>query len=199
MICGETLDTADPNGQRRCNHIVKLIDDSRRADAIQSMVTDLYYGSKALLPPPPEEGAGWLAAYGKVVDRRDGLRGLREDEGRKMRALELQLDSLPDADIQGLRETRRQYIQQRDRFLQKQSQAETQLENLQGHRERLTDDRDRMLGEQKKGARILAELEVTHDVITVLRSLVRTDHERRADKGQHAHELHISRNDRCRP
>lgn len=169
-ICGETLDTTDPNGQRRCAHIEKLIDDSRRADAIQSMVTDLYYGSKALLPPPPEEGASWLAAYCKVVERRDGLNGLREDEGRKMRALELQLDSLPDADIQGLRETRRQYIQQRDRFLQKQSKAETELENLQGDRERLTGDRDRLLGEQKKGARILAELEVTQDVITVLQS-----------------------------
>jgi DNA sulfur modification protein DndD len=169
-ICGESLDNTDIHGQQRCLHIAKLIDESRRADAIQSMVTDLYYGSKALLPPPKEEGVGWLAAYDKVVERRDGLNTLREDEGRKMRALELQLDSLPDADIQGLRETRRQYIQQRDRFLQKQSQAETQLENLQGERDRLKNERDRLLGEQKKGARILAELEVTQDVITVLQS-----------------------------
>jgi DNA sulfur modification protein DndD len=96
------------------------------------------------------------------------LQTLRDEAGRKSRAIELQIDALPDTDIQGLRETRRDYLKQRDRFLQKQSTVETQLLALRKQREDLTAQRDRLLREQKRGARILSELEVTQDVLAVL-------------------------------
>ena len=114
--------------------------------------------------------SAWLEDYRKVVERRDGIQNLRDEAGRKFRALELQLDSLPDTDIQGLRETRRQYKDQRDRYLSKQSAVETQLTGLRREREELEGVRDRLLREQKKGARILAELEVTQDMTKVLQS-----------------------------
>ena len=86
-----------------------------------------------------------------MVERRDGIKALRDEAGRKFRALEMQLDSLPDMDIQGLRETRRQYKDQRDRYLSKQSAIETQLAGLRREREELEVERDRLLREQKKG------------------------------------------------
>ncbi len=166
-ICGETLQPGDPDGHRRRQHIQKIIDDSQRSDEIQEVITDLYYGAKSL---QPVGGSPWLDDYEKVVKSRDGLQTLREETGREFRALELQLDSLPDTDIQGLRETRRQYMDQRDRCLAKRSALETQLLGLRREREGLTIERDRLLREQKKGARILSELEVTQDVTRVLQS-----------------------------
>ena len=47
-ICGESLEPGDPNGEKRRTHIQKLIDDSERADEIQEIITDLYYGAKPL-------------------------------------------------------------------------------------------------------------------------------------------------------
>ena len=169
-ICGETLEPGDPDGEDRRAHVQKLIDDSQRADEIQEIITTLYYGTK-----PVQGGGGigdsaWLEAYKKVVERRDGIQGLRDEAGRKFRALEMQLDSLPDTDIQGLRETRRQYKDQRDRYLSKQVAIETQLTGLRREREELEVERNRLLREQKKGARILAELEVTQDVMEILQS-----------------------------
>ena len=169
-ICGETLKIGDPEGEERRSHIQKLIDDSERADEIQEIITDLYYGAKPLQSGGDSASSAWLEEYTKVVERRDGIQILRDEAGRKLRALELQLDSLPDTDIQGLRETRRQYKNQRDRYLAKQSSLETQLAGLRREREELESKRDRLLREQKKGARILAELEVTQDVMKVLRS-----------------------------
>lgn len=169
-ICGETLEIGDSEGERRRRHIQKLIDDSERADEIQEIITDLYYGAKPLQSASETASSGWLEEYTKVVERRDGIQILRDEAGRKLRALELQLDSLPDTDIQGLRETRRKYKDQRDRYLAKQSSLETQLAGLRRDREELEGKRDRLLREQKKGARILAELEVTQDVMKVLRS-----------------------------
>ena len=169
-ICGETLEPGDPDGDDRRAHVQKLIDDSQRADEIQEIITTLYYGTK---PVQGGEGIGdsaWLEEYKKVVERRDGIQGLRDEAGRKFRALEMQLDSLPDTDIQGLRETRRQYKDQRDRYLSKQVAIETQLTGLRREREELEVVRNRLLREQKKGARILAELEVTQDVIEILQS-----------------------------
>jgi DNA sulfur modification protein DndD len=168
-ICGATLADDHADGTGRRDHIHKLIDDSRSADAIQTIVTDLYYGSKPLQPGGVGDDPGWIEDYTKVVANRDGLQTLRDEAGVKLKALELQLDSLPDTDIQGLRETKRQYLAQRDRFLASQTALETQLERLRGDREFLTGERDRLLREQKKGARILSELEVTQDIIQVLR------------------------------
>ncbi len=167
-ICGETLEPGEPDGARRRAHIQKLIDDSERTDEIQEIITDLYYGAKPLQVGADAGSSAWLEDYRKVVERRDGIKTLRDEAGRKLRGLEMQLDALPDTDIQGLRETRRQYKDQRDRHLSKQSALETQLTGLRRERENLEVERDRLLREQKKGARILAELEVTQDVMKVL-------------------------------
>ena len=169
-ICGETLEMGDSEGEERRRHIQKLIDDSERADEIQEIITDLYYGARPLQSGSDSASVGWLEEYRKVVERRDGIQTLRDEAGRKLRALELQLDSLPNTDIQGLRDTRRQYKDQRDRYLAKQSSLETQLAGLRRQWEELESKRDRLLREQKKGVRILAELEVTQDVMKVLRS-----------------------------
>tara|TARA_B100001939_G_scaffold193625_1_gene166470 strand:- start:4475 stop:6616 length:2142 start_codon:yes stop_codon:yes gene_type:complete len=169
-ICGETLEPGDAGGERRRAHIQKLIDDSQRADEIQEIITDLYYGAKPLQAAGDSGSSAWLEEYKTVVERRDGLQTLRDEAGRKFRALEMQLDELPDTDIQGLRETRRQYKDQRDRHLSRQSSIETQLTGLRREREELEGVRDRLLREQKKGARILAELDVTQDVTNVLKS-----------------------------
>lgn len=169
-ICGETLHPEDPDGHRRRGNIQKLIEDSKRADEIQETITDLYYGAKALQPADGRNRSEWLEEYEKVVKSRDGLQTLREEAGREYRALELQLDALPDTDIQGLREAKRKYKEQRDRFLTKRTEIETQLAGLKRERDGLTIDRDRLLREQKKGARIISQLEVTQDVIRVLQS-----------------------------
>jgi DNA sulfur modification protein DndD len=166
-ICGESLAPEKPDGQRRRRHIEKLINDSRRADEVQEIITDLYYGAKTL---QTRDERAWLQDYEKVVKSRDGLQSLRDDAGRELKAIELRIDALPDTNVQGLRETKRQYLNQRDRFLKKRTEIETQLEGLGRERERLTAERDRLLREQKRGARILSELEVTQDVIQVLQS-----------------------------
>ena len=169
-ICGETLEHGDPDGERRRAHIENLIEDSQNADEIQEIITDLYYGAKPLQTGGSTGSSAWLENYKKIVERRDGVQVLREEAGRKFRALEIQLDSLPDTDIQGLRGIRRQYNDQRDRCLSKQAIVETQLTGLRHEREKLEAKRDRLLREQKKFARVLAELEVTQDVKKVLQS-----------------------------
>ena len=167
-ICGESLSGDDTDDSRRRQHIQHLIDSSRRADEVQGIVTELYFGSKSLRPDPGEADGHWIDEYRKIVENRDGLQELREEAGRKLKAIELQIDSLPDTDIQGLRDTRRQFLQQRDRFLAKKTQLDTQLKNLQDEQRGHEETRERLLREQKKGARILAELEVTQDIRQIL-------------------------------
>lgn len=169
-ICGELLNSNNPGGEKRRAHIQKLIDDSQRADEIQEIITDLYYSARPLQTGEDNRPGAWLEDYKKVVERRDGIQELRDEAGRKYRALEMQLDELPETDIQNLRATLRQYKEQRDRCLLKSSSIDTQLRNLRDEQEGLESKRDRLLREQQKGARILAELEVTQDVTKVLQS-----------------------------
>jgi DNA sulfur modification protein DndD len=168
-ICGEPLEVDGSDGQRRRAHIQHLIDSSRKADELQSSITDLYFGSRPLQPEQVPDEERWLAVYTKIVERRDELESMREDQGRKLKALESQLDDIPDTNIQGLRETKRQYTEQRDRFNAARARHETQLDGLKRERETLVLQRDNLLREQKKGARILAELQVTQDIERVLK------------------------------
>lgn len=166
-ICGESLEMTSEEGKKRRDHIQHLIDDSRKSDELQSIITDLYFGSRSLQPDQVSEEERWLADYAKVVERRDELEIMRGEHGKKLKALESQLDDVPDTNIQGLRDTKRQYTEQRDRFNATRSRFETQLEGLKREQESLVLQRDNLLREQKKGARILAELEVTQDVAQV--------------------------------
>ena len=77
-ICGETLDPGDPDGGKRRAHIQKLIDDSQRADEVQEIITDLYYGAKPLQSEADAGSSIWLEEYKKVVERRDGIQALRD-------------------------------------------------------------------------------------------------------------------------
>ena len=166
-ICGETLEPSSPGGEKRRAHIQKLIDNSRRADKIQEIVTEIYFSAEQL----PRPGSSvWLEDYKKVFSRRDGIQELLDEAGREKRNLERQLDALPDTDIQGLRATFRDYRDQRDRYLSKCASIKTQLSNLRHEREDLERKRDRLLREEKKGLRVLAEGEVTQDVRRVLQN-----------------------------
>jgi len=169
-ICGESLDPSGDDGRRRRGHIQHLIDASREADELKNTITDLFFGSRPLQPDQVAPEEKWLAVYTKVVERRDELAIIHEEQGKKLKALEAQLDAIPDTNVQGLRDTKRQYTEQRDRFNAARSRYETQLEGLKKERETLVLQRDNLLREQKKGARILAELEVTQDIERVLKN-----------------------------
>jgi DNA sulfur modification protein DndD len=167
-ICGETLDENDPQGKTRRVFIENSIEASRKADDNRKTVTELYYASKELLSSAATTDSLWIPEYTRVVESRDGLDILRIDAGKKLKAIELKIDSLPDTDIQGLRETRRHYLAQRDRFLREMSTLETQISGLKRDLGDLRIRREQLLRDQKKGIRILADLEVSQDILSVL-------------------------------
>lgn len=170
-ICGESLDASEPDGNKRREHIQQLIEQNRRADELQSTITDLYFGSRSLQPEDVSENERWVANFDKIAAQRDDLESTREAQGKKRKALDAKLDEIPrEIGIQGLRETMQQYSEQRDRHFKNQVLNEDRLVSLRSEQERLTARRDNLLREQRKGARILAELEVTQDIERVLRN-----------------------------
>ncbi len=169
-ICGESLSSKDKDAKERIAHIQHLIDESKRADEIKEIITNLYFGAKSIQPGQDAGASEWIDEYTVVVKQRDGLQVLRDDEGRKRKSLEKQLEKVPNSDVQGLRDAKKQAAEQRDRFLEKKSSSETQLRGISREKSELVIERDKRLREQKKGALVLSELEVTRDVIKVLES-----------------------------
>ena len=167
-ICGETLDASVPAGAVRHEHITKLIEKSRHADAIQSIVTELYY--RAVVPSDGDVHSAdeWLTSYKSVAATRHQIDTDRDEAGQLLRALEAQLDALPNTDIRGLRQTQREYTDQRDRFLRLKAVTETKLEGVKRSYDRVERERDRLLRTEKRGARVRAQLTVTQDVARVL-------------------------------
>ena len=167
-ICGESLDPNYSDGERRRDHIQCLIDESREADLLQSIISTLYFDSRDLQPTRAPDDECWILQYDKIFKHRDELDGIRVEQGEKLKALEIQLDGIPDTNIQELRAVIRQNQDQRDRFNANGARYETLLEALKKKHGSLELQRDNLLREQTKGARILAELDVARDVEHVL-------------------------------
>ncbi len=172
-FCGETLDQNTPGGQARHEHITKLIDESRHADAIQSTVTDLYY--QAVVPSGDDvhSGRAWLSRYTEVVETRNDIERDRNVEGQRRRALEAKLDELGDTDIQGLRQTERDFKGQRDRYFHRKAVIETRLEQVRRDYDDVERERDRLLRYDKRAKRVRGQLRVTQDVTQVLETAER--------------------------
>jgi len=169
-ICGETLKLTNRAAEKRRAHIQKRIEESEHADEIQKIITELYYSAKEQRAEVASGVNTWLKQYKKITEYRDDLDEQRDEMGRRLRGLEKKLDSLPDTNIQGLRETLRDYKKQRDRWLEKQAITKTKLENQSKEREMLEIERDSLLRQQKRGNLIRAELDVAQDMMNVLSS-----------------------------
>ena len=167
-ICGESLDLHSIDGERRRNHIQCLIDESRKADALQSSITGLYFSSSSL----NLDNEQWITEYDKIEDRRARLESIYNQQGKKFRDLEIQLDDIPDTDIQGLRSTQRHYRNQRDRFNNDRIRNETLLEGLQKEHGRLALQSENLLREKRKDSFILSRLDVANDVGSVLQNSI---------------------------
>ena len=168
-ICGEPLQGEDPTVRRRRNYLTKLLDGSREADRLQSVITDLYYGSIALQLGGTSSNMLWLTLIEETTTRRDQLDTLRRELGEQSKAIEAKIAQIPDMDIQGLRETRRQYAEQRDRFNASRSRYRADLANVQQEINTASRTREQMLRRQERGQRIMAHLEVAQDIEAVLR------------------------------
>ena len=167
-ICGELLDQHEAHGRLRRQHIESLIEDSRSADAVQGVLTELYHGVALLPIEPNQDATGWIDLYRDVFERRDQLQLLRRHEGETLKSLEAQVEAIGDVDLQELRETLRSFQEQSTRALERQTKSQTELEGLRERLVELSRERDSLLRAEQLGTRILASLDVTQDIKSAL-------------------------------
>ena len=167
-ICGESLDVNQQSGDLKRQHIQQLIEDSRKADELQSVLTEVYYATNALSEISPNAGNSWADVYGQVADRRDNWDTRLDELGKEQREIEAQIRQLGNVNINTLQDSERSILAMRDRSRDEKTRSETARAHLSDRAEALKRERDRLLREQAKGQRILANLNVAQDIRTVL-------------------------------
>jgi DNA sulfur modification protein DndD len=171
-ICGETLDAADADGAKRRKHIEHLIEDSRTADAVQKLVTELYYGARDLMEPV--EGEGWKSEYSGLCDRRYQVSANLKDLGTREAAIQAKIDAMPDIDIQRLREQKRVAKTHADEYADKAVRLRTRIDTARQEKLDAEKERDQHLKEETKGLLLSSELTVSQDLLGIFdRSLER--------------------------
>ena len=168
-ICGESLDEKDPDGAKRRLHIQHLIGESAKADELKAVMTDLYFGSRSLRIEQVSGQEEWSTLYARISEQRDELDLLRTEKGTHLNSLKIEIDEIPDNDIQGLRENERLYENKCREYSEIRIRSETKLQGILETKIKLSKKRDNLLKEQSKGNNILAELIVTQDVEHVLK------------------------------
>jgi len=165
-ICGEILDPNTSEGRNRREHILHLIENSRNSDEIQKKVTELYFSSKQLLNPQIERT--WEDEYNDVFARRQRANQGMQSFGERESAIEEQIKSLPDVDIQQLRVIR-------DRYRAQEKEANTHeltiTATLENKRSSLRDAQQKqqvLLAQDSRGQMLNAEREVANDLEQVL-------------------------------
>lgn len=167
-ICGESLLIHDADAHFRRGRIEQLIAESKKSDALNSVITDLYYASRDFGMNLRSSSETWRSQYEVVSKRRDDLERRRDDLGRREKSLEAVLEGIPNTDLQGLRENRSWIRDQRDRFNRERERHENDLSAVKKHKAELEKERDGLLRNQSRGRRIMADFTVAQDIQAVL-------------------------------
>lgn len=169
-MCGESLSPETADGQRRISHIEHLIEQTRKSDEIQGILTDLYFGSADLRVNDAVRGHSWIDIYGDVSEERDNLAKQGVDFGSRVRELEAAVGKLGDTNIAALYDTKRLYDNQRQRARDSYIRNEATLGARSREKIGLETQQRTLLERERKGRRFLAELNVVQDIRTVLDS-----------------------------
>lgn len=167
-ICGESLNPKDSNGLKRREQIKKLIEDSRNSDAIQKIITGLYYNAKDLLTPI--DGPTWADDYKQVYIRREQASEKIQYFGELYREVEAKLEKLPDVDIQQLRITRNKYREDAREKQGDEWKIKNHLEMLRDNYKDAEIERKNLLQKDEKGSKINTEFEVAEVLKNVFES-----------------------------
>ncbi len=177
-ICGETLDSSAENGAKRRKHIEHLIENSKKEDEIQKILTEFYFRSKNFVYDESRENQSWTKMYADYFEQRSAVEQQRTAEGTRMRGIEARIAALGTSDIVQLRDTQRLYRQQRDEANRRVAVLQNQLVDRTRHLEGLEKKRDALLKEEAKGQLISGQLQAVQDVVLVLeRSYARISRE----------------------
>lgn len=167
-ICGDSLAVNHQSGDLKRQHIQQLIEDSRKADELQSVLTDVYYATNALSEISLNAGTSWGEEYSEIADRRDKWDRRLDELGKEYREIQAQIRQLDDVDITVLQDSQRSLSSMRDRKRDEKTRSEAERANLATRAAELKRERDKLLREQAKGQRILANLNVAQDIRAVL-------------------------------
>ena len=167
-ICGESLDRHSSDGKSRRKHIQHLIEESRKPDAFQKNLTDLFYKSRSLQLKDTDDNAHWTVKYADIVKHRVELEELHDEQGQILKSLETKIDRIPDTNVQELRTQKQDRIKQRDQFNAAKVKYETQLDMLNAERRRSVATQNNLQTKQNKGTRTLTQLEATRDIQQIL-------------------------------
>ena len=177
-VCGASLGDEDISAQHKREHVENLIEDSRQADELQEVLTELYYSIRTLAEISASGDSDWTDQFDNVANRRDRLDARIEDLGKEARELDIQIKQLGDVDITVLQDSRRELRKMREQRLGEKARSEAQRTHWSDRAERFRRQRDRLLREQTKGAIVLANLNVAQDVKDALeRAYERITHE----------------------
>ena len=169
-ICGESLEQHSKDGKRRRKHIEQLISDSRQADELQKCLTDLYYGSLNLKPIDITDDKHWITDYKRISSQLEKLKTRREELEKEQAALEVQLESIGDTNIQELRATKQNYTAQRDALNDTRIEHERELERLKERRRSLAATQKNLMTRDRRGKQVSARLEATGDIEQILKN-----------------------------
>ena len=167
-ICGDSLDVNHQSGDLKRQHIQQLIEDSRKADELQSVLTDVYYATNALSEISLNSGISWGEEYSEVADRRDRWDTRLDELGKEYREIQAQIRQLASVNITVLQDSQRALSSMRDRKRDEKTRSEAERANLATRAAELKRERDKLLREQKKGQIVLAKSNVAQDIKTVL-------------------------------
>lgn len=167
-ICGEHIAGQAAGALRRREHIQELINNSRSADELQRVMTDLYFAAKPLQPVGALSENGWVSKYDRVATHRGALNDERDRLGKWEKSVEAKITQIPDKDIQGLQQMKRDYSEQRDRFNGNRARYRSDLSNVNSHLVTLDNRYRGLLRRQSRGAEFMADLEVVQDIQSVL-------------------------------
>ncbi len=173
-ICGESLDVADRNAQRRIEHIEELINTAKTLDSIREAQTRLYYSVSEWRPQPGDidSAKDCLAKIADATTRRISIERDLDTLARRRKDLDSKIAQLADVNLES-RQKKLNVL--RERHISITARLAADKANVHYLIERLAELgklRTKLIQKKSSGQQVLTLINVSSSIKTVLNDIL---------------------------
>jgi len=169
-LCGESLDPSLQHGEKRLNHLEKILTEAIKQGETSRNFADLKYVFRQLYTSSLSSKEKWRSKLHKLQNDTSSHNEFLENKMAEERELQTKIASLPSVDVSKLLSEQKKLNKERDDLRIKQDRLFNQLSKLKNKFYSAEKEKKELLRNEKLNTKILSELEANQDLLSVFLS-----------------------------
>ncbi len=162
-FCGACIDASKSEGSFRRKTLEDLITKSEEETPVNQLATTLFFRAEALINS--SDPTYFKKHFSSYMQARDDAVSRKKEAGLQEANVEAEIDEIPETNIVELQKLKSEYRTAKDTFREDLVTIRANLYNDKNSLSKLEDEQGKLLGINVKGRQLLAEFQVSQDLL----------------------------------